>query len=124
MFLAFSSFQSFKVYQKDVKYAFFNGDLEEEVYIEQPKGFILGNDKNLVWKLKKALYGLKQAPRAWYYRLDRYLQQQGLKKGSVDNNLYIKMDKDKLLIVFIYVDDIIFVRNVESMIQGFAFVMQ
>eukprot|EP00253_Pinus_taeda_P023001 PITA_23001 len=75
MFLTLSSFQNFKVFQMDVKSAFLNGDLEEEV-IEQPDGFILGNDPNLVCKLKKALYGLKQAPRAWYYRLDKYLHQQ------------------------------------------------
>eukprot|EP00253_Pinus_taeda_P026120 PITA_26120 len=81
MFLAISSFQKFKVYQMDVKSAFLNGDLEEEVYIEYPEGFILGNDAKLVCKLKKALYGLKQAPRAWYYHLDKYLQQQGFTKG-------------------------------------------
>eukprot|EP00253_Pinus_taeda_P019240 PITA_19240 len=64
MFLALSSFQKFKVFQMDVKSAFLNGDLEEEVYIEQRDGFILGNDQKLVCRLKKALYGLKQAPRA------------------------------------------------------------
>eukprot|EP00253_Pinus_taeda_P003772 PITA_03772 len=124
MFLALSSFQNFKVFQMDVKSAFLNGDLEEEVYIEQPDGFILGNDPNLVCRLKKALYGLKQAPRAWYYRLDKYLYQQGFSKGSADSNLYIKVENDKLLILVVYVDDIIFGSNEEDMSQIFALVMQ
>eukprot|EP00253_Pinus_taeda_P001692 PITA_01692 len=123
MFLALSSFQKFKIFQMDVKSAFVNGDLEEEVYIEQPDGFILGNDPNLVCRLKKALYGLKQAPRAWYYRLDKYLHQQGFSKGSVDSNLYIKIENDKLLIL-VYVDDIIFGNNEEAMSQNFSLVMQ
>ena len=86
----------------DVKSAFLNGDLEEEVYIEQLEGFILGNDAKLVCKFKKALYGLKQAPRAWYYRPDKYLQQQGFTKGSMDNNLYTKIKNDKLLIIVVF----------------------
>jgi hypothetical protein len=124
MFLAFSSFQQIKVHQMDVKSAFLNGDLEEEVYIEQPEGFIFGNDEKLVCRLKKALYGLKQAPRAWYSRLDKYLHQQGFSKGSADSNLYTKTENDKLLIVVVYVDDIIFGSNEESMSQKFASDMQ
>jgi len=75
MFLALSSFQKFKVYQTEVKSTLLNGDLEEEVYIEQPDGFILGNDPKLVCRLRKSLYGVKQAPRAWYYLLEKYLHQ-------------------------------------------------
>jgi len=124
MFLALSSFQKFKVFQLDVKSAFLNGDLDEEVYIEQPDGFILGNDPKLVCRLKKALHGLKQALRAWYYWLDKYLHQQGFIKGSTDSILYIKIDNDKLLILFVYVDDIIFGSNEEDMSQNFSLVMQ
>eukprot|EP00253_Pinus_taeda_P031608 PITA_31608 len=108
----------------DVKSAFLSGVLEEEVYIEQPDGFILENDPNLVCRLKKALYGLKQAPRAWYYRLDKYLHQQGFSKGSADSNLYLKIENDKLIILVVYVDDIIFGSNEEAMSQSFALVMQ
>src|SRR6202142_803158 len=124
MFLSLSKFQNFKIFQMDVKSAFINGDLEEEVYIEQPDGFILGNDPNLVYRLKKALYGLKQAPRAWYYHLDKYLHQKGFSKGSADSNLYIKIENNKLLILVVYVDDIIFGSNEEAMSQSFALVMQ
>ena len=108
MFLSYVSHKNFKVYQIDVKLAFLNGDLEEEVYIEKHKGFQLTDNPDNVCKLQKALYGLKQAPRAWYYRLDRYFQDKGFKKGIVDNNLYIKSEGDDLLVVLVYVDEIIF----------------
>jgi hypothetical protein len=66
MFLAFSCFKNFKVYRMYVKSVFLNGNLEEEVYIEKPKGFQLSNNEDYVGRLKKALYGLKQGHRAWY----------------------------------------------------------
>jgi hypothetical protein len=71
--LAYACSKNVKVYQMDVKSSFLNGELEEEVYIEQPEGFQLSENTDYVCKLKKALYGLKQAPRAWYSRLDKYL---------------------------------------------------
>ena len=108
----------------DVKSTFLNGELEEEVYIEQPQGFLLSEHKDFVCRLKKALYGLKQAPRAWYSRLDKYLQQQGFKWGSVDNNLYIKMDKGSMIIIEVYVDDIIFGSDDDRLSQQFDKDMQ
>jgi hypothetical protein len=83
--------KNIRVYQMDVKSNFLNRELEEEVYIEQPEGFQLSENANYVCKLNKGLYGIKQAPREWYSRLDKYLQQARFKKGSVDNNLYIKV---------------------------------
>jgi hypothetical protein len=108
IFLAYACHKRFKVYQMDVKSAFLNGDLNEEVYMEQPEGFKLSDNPDLVCKMKKYLYGLKQAPRAWYHRLDTYLKDKGFKRGTIDNNLYIKTEGDDLLIVLVYVDDIIF----------------
>jgi hypothetical protein len=90
MFLAYACHKRFKVYQMDVKSAFLNGDLSEEVYMEQPEGFKLSDNPDLVCKLKKDLYSLKQAPRAWYHRLDTYLKEKGFKRGTIDINLYIK----------------------------------
>jgi hypothetical protein len=76
--------------------------------------------EDYVCRLKKALYGLKQALGAWYSRLDNYLQQQGLRKGNADNNLYIKVHQNNLLIIEVYVDDIIFGSNDDKMSQKFA----
>ena len=115
MFLAFSSYKKLKVYQMDVKLAFLNGYLEEEVYIEKPEGFQLKNKGYYVCKLKKSLYGLKQAPRAWYERLDSYLQLQNFKRGSTDSNIYCKMVDDSMIIVDVYVDDILFGSDDEKM---------
>ena len=66
------------------------------------------------------MYGLKQAPRTWYARLDKYLQQQGFKKGNVDNTLYIKIEKDNMIIIEVYVDDIIFGSDDEQLSQEFS----
>eukprot|EP00253_Pinus_taeda_P014397 PITA_14397 len=124
MFLPYACSRKIKVYQMDVKSTFLNGELEEEVYIEQLEGFLLTDKKNYVCRLNKALYGLKQAPRAWYACLDRYLQQQGFKKGSVDNNLHVRIEHDSLTIIYVYVDDIIFGSNDDRLSKKFATNMQ
>jgi len=124
MFLAYECHKNFKVYQMDVKSAFLNGDLEEEVYMEQPEGFQLSGDPDYVCRLKKALYGLKQAPHAWYHRLDKYLLQQGFKRGAADNNLYLKSEGEDILVVMVYVDDIVFGSNNSSLVQWFASAMK
>lgn len=77
MFLAFASFKGFKVFQMDVKSTFLNGDLNEEVYLEQPDRFVMSENKDYVCKLKKALYGLKQAPRIWYDILNNFCFSRG-----------------------------------------------
>jgi hypothetical protein len=102
LILVYACSKNIKVYHMDVKSSFINGELEEEVYIEQPEGFQLLENLDYVCKLKKALYGLKQAPRAWYSPAGR------VQKGSVDNNLYIKVTQDSILLIEVYVDDIIF----------------
>jgi len=108
----------------DVKSSFLNGDLEEEVYIEQLEGFQLTDNPDFVCKLKKLMYGLKQAPRAWYHKLDKYLQQQGFKKGFIDSNLYIKTESQNLLVVLVYVDDIVFGSNEATLVEWFSNAMQ
>jgi hypothetical protein len=124
LLLAYACSKNVKVYQMDVKSSFLNGKLEEEVYIEQPEGFQLSENTDYVCKLKKALYGLKQDPRAWYSRLDKYLQQAGFRKGSADNNLYIKVSQGNILLIEFYVDDIIFGSDDDRLSQKFAKDMQ
>ena len=74
----------------DVKSAFLNGYLQEEVYVEHPKGFVDPNFPNHVYKLKKALYGLKQSPRAWYERLAQFVLNNGYRRGFIDKTLFLK----------------------------------
>ncbi|GJS21055.1 putative ribonuclease H-like domain-containing protein [Tanacetum coccineum] len=108
LFLAYASFKDFMVYQMDVKSAFLYGKIEEEVYVCQPLGFEDPDFPDKVYKVQKALYGLHQAPRAWYETLSTYLLDNGFQKGKIDKTLFIRRDKDDILLVQVYVDDIIF----------------
>ena len=90
----------------------------------QPEGFQLSENTDYVCKLKKALYGLNQVPRAWYSRLDKYLRQEGFRKGTENNNLYTKVSKGNILLVEFYVDDIIFGSDDDRLSQTFAKDMQ
>jgi hypothetical protein len=98
----------------DVKTAFLNGEVEQEVYIEQPKGFVIHGNESHVCKLKKGLYGLKQDARVWYGRIDIFLQSLGFSKSIVDSNLYIKIVKNHHVILVIYVDDLFLTRGGSS----------
>jgi len=91
----------------DVKTAFLNGQIEEKVYIEKPKGFETFDHESHVCRLKGALYGLKQAPCDWYTRIDNYFTRLGFTKSELDANLYHIVVKGKLLIIILYVDDLI-----------------
>ncbi|GJT80266.1 retrovirus-related pol polyprotein from transposon TNT 1-94 [Tanacetum coccineum] len=108
IFVAHAAQKSFPIYQMDVKTAFLNGPLKEEVYVAQPEGFVDPDHPENVYLLRKALYGLKQAPRAWYDELSNFLMSKGFTKGTIDPTLFkIKYGED-ILLVQIYVDDIIF----------------
>ncbi|GJS92868.1 retrovirus-related pol polyprotein from transposon TNT 1-94 [Tanacetum coccineum] len=107
----------------DVKSAFLNGFINEEVYVAQPPGFIDFAKPNYVYKLKKSLYGLKQAPKAWYDRLKAFLIKHNYSMGMVDNTLFPKKKDFNLIIVQIYVDDIIFESTCQEMCDDFAKIM-
>nr|GEY03030.1 hypothetical protein [Tanacetum cinerariifolium] len=123
IFLAYAAHKNMVVYQMDVKTAFLNGNLREEVYVSQSDGFVDQDNPNHVYKLKKALYGLKQAPRAWYDMLSSFLISQDFSKGLVDLTLFICRSGIDLLLVQIYVDDIIFAASTPKLCDLFVNLM-
>nr|GEV09841.1 hypothetical protein [Tanacetum cinerariifolium] len=108
IFIAYAAHKSFPIYQTDVKTAFLNGPLKEEVYVAQPDGFVDPDHPEKVYRLRKALYGLKQAPRVWYDELSKFLTSKGFTKGTIDLTLFMIRYREDILLVQIYVDDIIF----------------
>ncbi|GKB73317.1 retrovirus-related pol polyprotein from transposon TNT 1-94 [Tanacetum coccineum] len=108
MFIAFAAHMNITIFQMDVKTAFLNGPLKEEVYVSQPEGFIDYEFPNHVYRLKKALYDLKQAPRAWYDKQSSFLIKHGFNKGIIDPTLFTRRHGGDILLVQVYVDDIIF----------------
>ncbi|GJX80638.1 retrovirus-related pol polyprotein from transposon TNT 1-94 [Tanacetum coccineum] len=121
--LAFAAHMNMVVYQMDMKTAFLNGNLWEEIYVSQSDGFVDKDKPNHVYKLKKALYGLKQAPRAWYDMLSSFFISHDFSKGSVDPILFIHRDGKELLLVQIYVDDIIFAASTPELCDLFSKIM-
>jgi hypothetical protein len=104
----------------DVKSAFLHGVLNEEVFVEQPCGYEIKGNEHKVYKLKKALYGLKQAPRAWYSCIESYFMKEGFEKCTHEHTLFVKTSAGgKILIISLYVDDLIFTGNDESMYAEF-----
>jgi hypothetical protein len=103
--LAVAAYREWKVHQIDIKTAFLHGDIDTDVYMEQPVGF--SDDPNMVCKLDKCLYGLKQAPRAWYMKLTKYLSEElGFSVSEMDSSLWIKHDNDDKVYLAMVVDDI------------------
>ena len=113
------------LHQMDVKNAFLQGELEEEVYMIQPPGFESCVHPNAVFRLKKPLYSLKQAPRAWHSKITQYLHQVGFRMSKSDTSLYIRSESDNPIIIIIYVDDLVIggpdlaeITKVKSLLSG------
>ncbi|GJX24409.1 retrovirus-related pol polyprotein from transposon TNT 1-94 [Tanacetum coccineum] len=123
IFVANAANKNIMIFQMDVKTAFLNGELKEEVCVSQPEGFIDQDNPSHVYKLKKALYGLKQAPRAWYDMLSSFLISQHFSKGALNLTLFTRKAGNDLLLVQIYVDDIIFASTNIAMCNEFANLM-
>jgi hypothetical protein len=121
--LAYATHHSFRLFQMDVKSAFLNGPIKEEVYVEQPPSFEEERYPDYMCKLSKALYGLKQAPRAWYECLRDFLIANAFKVGKADPTLFTKTCDGDLFVCQIYVDDIIFGSTNQKSCEEFSRVM-
>jgi hypothetical protein len=116
--LAVAANKEWILWQMDVKNAFLHGELDQEIYMDQPMGFQNQSHPNYVCKLRKALYGLKQAPRAWYGKIAEFLTKSGFSVSHADSSLFVKANGEKLAILLVYVDDIIITGNdVEEICQ-------
>jgi hypothetical protein len=96
-----------ELYQMNVKTTFLNEDLYENVYMVQPKSFIIKGKKNLGYHLTKSIYGLKQASSQWYIKFDKTIRKFGFKENEEDNCIYAKFRNEKYIFLVLYVDDIL-----------------
>ncbi|KAI5321923.1 hypothetical protein L3X38_030995 [Prunus dulcis] len=117
--VALAAQKGWKLFQLDVKSAFLNGVLHEEVYVDQPPVFMVKNKEDIVCRLKKALYGLKQAPRAWYEEINSYFTKAGFQRSPKEATLYVKAAESGIIIVSLYVDDIIYTGSSKALMMVF-----
>ncbi|MCO5567515.1 hypothetical protein L7F22_021209 [Adiantum nelumboides] len=105
--------------QMDVHTAFLPGDVEEELYMKQPEGFVILGKEHLVCKLNRSLYGLKQASRQWYKKFDVFMFKHGYKRSHADHCLYTKLDEDgSSIILVLYVDDMLIAAKKRSTVDA------
>ena len=107
MLIAIAAIHNLELHQMDVKTAFLNGDLDEEIYMEQPEGFIVPGQEKKVCRLVKSLYGLKQAPMQWHEKFDSVMMTNGFKINECDQCVYVKNTERGFVIICLYVDDIL-----------------
>ncbi|KAM1000142.1 hypothetical protein ACFX2A_006927 [Malus domestica] len=105
-----------ELHQMDVKTAFLNGELEEEIYMQQPMGFVREGQENMVCKLNKSIYGLKQASRQWFMKFDQKVTAMGFIENKIDDCIYVKVCGSKFVFLILYVDDILLASNCMNML--------
>ncbi|CAA0834987.1 cysteine-rich RLK (RECEPTOR-like protein kinase) 8, partial [Striga hermonthica] len=116
--IAIAALRNLEIHQMDVKTAFLNGDLEEEIYMEQPEGFSAPGKENKVCKLVKPLYGLKQAPKQWHEKFDNVMIECGFKINECDKCVYVKDTEKGYVILCLYVDDMLIVGSNDKIIKS------
>lgn len=115
LLLAIAAIRHWPLHQLDTKNAFLHGDLEEEVYMEQPLGFVAqGESSNMVGRLHRSLYSLKQSPRAWFGRLSTVVQQFGMVRSEADHSVFYRHSAQGCIYLIVCVDDIVITGRVYS----------
>ncbi|KAM7464793.1 hypothetical protein LguiA_032914 [Lonicera macranthoides] len=118
LFLSIAAIHHWPLYQLDIKNAFLHGELQEEVYMKQPPGFVAQGESNLVCCLRRSLYGLKQSPRAWFGRFSSAVLQFGMARSEANHSVfYSHSSSDKCIYLVVYVDDIVITENDQKGIQ-------
>ncbi|RVW42300.1 Retrovirus-related Pol polyprotein from transposon TNT 1-94 [Vitis vinifera] len=117
MLIAIAAINNLEIHQMDVKTAFLNGELDEEIYMDQPEGFIAPGQERKVCKLVKSLYGLKQAPKQWHEKFDNAMISNGFKINECDKCVYVKNTQKGYVIVCLYVDDMLIIGSDTNMIK-------
>ena len=116
--LAIANQHNMEVHQMDVNSAYLNGDIDAEIYMKQPEGFIDPNNPHKVCKLRKGLYGLKQGGRIWNAKIDNYLKSQGYTPSDADPCIYVKHKKGKMVVIALYVDDTVIASNCNDLLKS------
>ena len=122
--LAIAAQENWEIHHLDVKIAFLNGEIEEDIYITQPKGFLISGKEYHILKLQKALYGLKQAPRAWNSKLNEVLIQIRFARSKNDYRVYYETKGEGRLIIGVYVNDMIIIGSNSHKIINFKEAMK
>jgi hypothetical protein len=124
MMVVLAAHEGWEVHHMDVKSAFLNGVIKEEVYVQQPPGFSTTDSENKVLRLHKALYGLRQAPRAWNAKFDSTMGSLGFQRSSSEHGVYTRSKRGGRLIVSVYVDDLIITDTSKEIIDAFKLEMK
>src|SRR4051794_25285077 len=109
--LAIAAYYDYEIWQMDVKTAFLNGDIDEELYMVQPNGFVDPKDIDKVCKLQRSIYGLKQASRSWNQRFDKVIKNFGFIETDGEAYVYKKVGGSSVAFLVLYVDDILLIGN-------------
>uniref|UniRef100_A0A2N9EVE4 Reverse transcriptase Ty1/copia-type domain-containing protein n=1 Tax=Fagus sylvatica TaxID=28930 RepID=A0A2N9EVE4_FAGSY len=118
MLIAIAALYNLEIHQMDVKTAFLNGELDEEIYMEQPEGFIVPGKEKKVCRLVKSLYGLKQAPKQWHEKFDNAMMSNGFRINECDKCVYVKNTTSGYVIVCLYVDDMLIMGSNNDIIKA------